>query len=126
MSATTPALTLTLPFPTPSQNEYGQWHWAQRHKWTRGVEMLIGAVLRRSGWKEPAEPVRKVVEVVRYSAGTLDTDNLAGGCKGLMDALVRLGLLHDDSPRWCVCTYRQEKATRKSGRTEVTIARAAP
>ena len=119
-------LMLTLPAPTPSQNEYGQWHWAKRHKWTRTAEMFLGAVLRRSGWIAPAQPVRMSVEVVRYSAGTLDEGNLIGGAKGLIDALVRLGLLHDDSPRWCACTYRQEKATRKSGRTEVTIARAAP
>ena len=115
------AIRLTLPILTPSQNVYNEWHWAKRHKWTKQVEMLIGAMLRRSGWTKPAEPALMSVEIVRYSSGTLDEGNLVGGAKGLIDALVRLGVLYDDSPRWCRIAYRQARGAPQKGRTDFPV-----
>ncbi|MCB2188619.1 MAG: hypothetical protein KQJ78_19535 [Deltaproteobacteria bacterium] len=45
----------------------------------------------------------------------LDHDNLVGGCKPLVDVLVTLGLLFDDSPAWLVggkVKYEQHLARR--------------
>lgn len=42
-------------------------------------------------------------------------DNLVGGCKPLVDALVRCGLAWDDAPRWLDVAYRQHTPCRWRG-----------
>lgn len=112
---------LALPILTPSQNEYNAWHWRKRHQWTKGVETVLRSQLNATGWSKPQEPVTMLVVVTRYSAGTLDEGNLVGGAKGLIDALVRLGVLYDDAPRWCTAVYKQEPARRGLGRVRVEV-----
>ena len=41
-----------------------------------------------------------------------NAENLAGGFKPVCDALVQLRVLVDDSPRWLVAEYRQERTKR--------------
>lgn len=60
---------------------------------------------------------KRRVKIVRQYSGrqrAFDKDNLAGGCKQLVDAMVRAALLVDDSERWCEIEYVQRKAD-KSG-----------
>ncbi len=41
----------------------------------------------------------------------LDHDNLVGGCKMIVDNLVKLGALVDDNAKGAQVSYRQERAT---------------
>ena len=43
----------------------------------------------------------------------LDPDNLAGGCKALLDGLVRSGLLPGDGPDDIAVSYHQQKVERR-------------
>lgn len=72
------------------------------------------------------KPERRHLTVVRCSAGVLDDDNLRGGCKGLVDALVRVGLLYDDKPKYLEAEYYQETVPRGQGRTVVRVRGALP
>ena len=78
-----------------------------------------------------SEPIpRARVRVQRYSSGTLDPDNLAASCKGLLDVLCRvstthpygLGFIEDDSPDHIELIVTQEKCKRGTGSTIVSIA----
>ena len=66
-------------------------------------------------------PELRYLVVTRHSSRSLDYDNFIGGCKPLLDALVREGLLFDDSPQWLEAEYRQEKCARIDARTEVEV-----
>lgn len=100
-----------------SRNTFDGYHWskkaqyAERWKWR-----VIAAVGRR---EPPNEPRRATLTV--YRNRLLDSDNLSGGCKQLRDALVHVGLLVDDSPKWSNWEYRQEKCPKGAERVDVEI-----
>ena len=52
---------------------------------------------------------RMGVHIERRAPRELDLDNLYGGVKPILDAMVELGLLVDDRPRWLDLTVTQRK-----------------
>ena len=75
---------------------------------------------KNGGTKEGA--VRPVVRITSYRCRLLDPDNLAGGCKPLIDSLRYAGFIHGDSPQEIVFIPEQVKvANRKEERTTVDI-----
>lgn len=46
---------------------------------------------------------------------TYDQDNLIGGCKPILDALTRNDIIVDDSKRWLVIHYKQERDRNNPG-----------
>lgn len=58
---------------------------------------------------------RRHVTFTRHYSGRqqeFDHANLVGGAKGMVDAMVRVGLLVDDSPKWFEAEYRQIRSDR--------------
>ncbi len=49
-----------------------------------------------------------------------DYDNLVGGGKMVFDAMIGVGLLVDDSSKWCEREYKQERGAESGLRVEVT------
>ena len=63
--------------------------------------------------------------ITRYSTKTLDVDNLAGGCKPLIDQIRYAHLIPDDNPESVNITFSQVKVkTQAEQRTEVRITKA--
>jgi hypothetical protein len=52
---------------------------------------------------------RIVLRIVRKATRLLDADNLAGGCKPLIDQVRYAGLIPDDSPDKVEITFTQQK-----------------
>lgn len=124
-----PVFELELPEATPSNNTVKNMHHRvykkEREKWHKLVMDALGGTL-------PAAPIELcALEVVRYSAGQLDWDNLHGGLKPLQDCLVMpskrnpdgLGLIRDDGPKAMPESprLRQLQAKKGQGRTVVRI-----
>lgn len=85
------------------------------NRWKHVMGLLIGQASSRAG--------RRGVVVIRsLRARELDTDNLAGGCKPILDWMVSAGWLADDSPGWCVATYEQEITPKAERGTWVGLA----
>jgi len=62
-----------------------------------------------------ADGHRRHVTFTRRYAGRereMDHANLVGGMKGVVDAMVRVGLLVDDSPKWFEAEYVQVRSDR--------------
>lgn len=113
----------TLTFPrTPSLNELMAWKANKAKRWkyaaTRDAFVSAATSQRRAARAEPCQARRHVV-VTRYSPKQLDQDGLAGGCKILLDALVRSGWLVDDSPEWLEVEFRQAKGRENKTVVEV-------
>ena len=125
------ALRLVLMREVPSQNVRERTHWrAQRQevlRWSASAGLLTDT--QRVGvWSSRAlslSPLpgsghflyrhdtwtghgKRTVRITSYRARRItDHANLVGGCKGLIDGLVRAGLLVDDSDQWIAAEYRQ-------------------
>lgn len=122
-------ITLELPTAPPSLNTYKGLHPLAQHRLAMKLWGAVSAELLRAGhgsrlriaelkgrraWLRlisPAEGPRLVRIVRRYRSARyeLDHDNLVGGCKPLVDALVKVGLLADDRPGLVTVTYEQER-----------------
>lgn len=81
---------------------------------------------RGNGWcgehfEGRPEAKKRLVVITRYSAGRMDRINFAGGCKPVVDALVRVGLLYDDTEEWLDDRYVQDKAAPGGQWTEIVV-----
>lgn len=61
------------------------------------------------------------VTIIRRGPKLLDVDNLAGGCKPLIDALRYEGVIPNDDPGTIELAFRQFKTKREDQGTEVLI-----
>lgn len=86
-------------------------HWASkkriRDRWTTLIREQ-----RPAKWK----PVKGHVIVTRHSSREMDKDNLYASCKFVLDALVRAGVIADDSPEHITLDARWQK-----GKSHTTI-----
>jgi hypothetical protein len=90
---------------------------------------LLDPQLERAPGKGPVgDPAKKTggakrikVVVCRRGSRLIDCDNLAGGCKAIIDALRYEGLLADDNPESVDLEFRQEKVKRGDMGTEITL-----
>ena len=117
-------ITIELPFLTPSQNERDRWHFRKRGRFKEQCCAAVMVGLAKAGVHGIDWPERRVeVSITRYSAGELDDDNLRGGAKDLIDALVLMRVLRDDKPRWLTAHYDQRKVPRTEACTVIEIDR---
>ena len=113
-----PVFSAELPAIWPSQNVYDRWHWARQR---RQVEFWAGLI--RCQLKAPAacDEFRTVLLQCYRRQRCRDKANLEGGAKGLVDGIVRAGLLKDDSSDWCDIAYRQGTIAMGGQRREYTV-----
>lgn len=109
--------TVMLPVKTISEAN-ARCHWAakaNRAKRQRHVARALTA----------AHPLPVVVTITRYSAGTLDDDNLRSALKAVRDGIAdRLGVPDNDPRvRWC---YAQARCTRGEFGVQVRMEPAEP
>mgnify|MGYP001385525604 CR=1 FL=1 len=126
MSATARAprtLTIALPekfdgMPSlPSANQLTRWNFSGQ-RWRLGklrkayAEAILEAkALRGVPWGGPAQ--RATVTIKRVAARLLDEDNLIAGTKGLLDSLVRSGVLINDRPENLILVVTQEQVVKR-------------
>lgn len=102
-----------------SQNTFHGAHWrlkdSDRKNW---IIRLLCAIGPR--YKPGTMQVK--MKIVSYrNKLILDKANLIGGAKGLVDAIVNVGLLYDDSDKYADITYKQYQVPRAEERTEIII-----
>lgn len=101
-----------LPLKTVSEAN-GRDHWRVKARRTRLQRHTARALVRPS-----ALPV--TVTLTRYSAGTLDDDNLRSALKAVRDGIADAFGVPDNDPRLCF-TYQQAKAKRGEYGVQVRI-----
>ena len=72
-----------------------------------------GALFLQVQKKKPDVIRRVTVKYCHTSKRLFDDENLSGAFKPVFDLLVRLKYLHDDSAKWCVRVYEQERVSNK-------------
>lgn len=93
-----------MPFNIPSQNTRDAQHWSKRNRDTKRAESMLRVLSRGI----PKASTKRIVHVTSYRKQRCrDDSNLRGGAKGLLDAIVRCGLLLDDSDKLASISYEQ-------------------
>jgi hypothetical protein len=82
-------------------------------QWLRIVKKSIGAKLTPIGFAE--------IRCLRASSQQMDYDNLVDFFRFALNALVRVGLILDDSPKHILPTYTQIKAPKGAGYVLIEI-----
>jgi hypothetical protein len=114
-------LTVNLPVTTPSLNKLLRAHYRERKRMKKGFEwefLVAGACepqYKINGMK------KRRVEIRAFWSRLLDQDNFIGGLKPLLDGLIELELLHDDSPEYLELKAEQIKASKVDQRLEIII-----
>ena len=123
-SARKPAIgkaVIVIPSVMPSLNQQLRMHHYARMRLKKKCVKDVDDALKASGYKvtEMIYPSRRMVTIISYRKRLLDEDNNVGSTKPLLDAVKDMGLIWDDSPKFCELVTRQEKA--KDVRTEIRI-----
>ena len=98
----------------PSQNITDREHWAARKRRNKKFrEQIALAILLKFKKKERdlifSKPKNMLVNIhSQRKRRILDDANLRGGSKGLVDSLVRLGLIFDDDDKYVSIEYTQD------------------
>lgn len=103
--------------PILSRNKTEGRHWSVKNRYTQEWEWLI-----KSKGKLPKAKGKMNLQITSFRKKKLDYDNLVGGCKGLIDAIKRLGGILNDSPDLVTLKIDQEKIRKPDKqRTEIKI-----
>lgn len=95
-----------------SRNQFHGRHWSVKHKDSREWEWSLREAYRKP---LPEATGRVALKITSVRHRYLDYDNLVGGCKGLVDALKRMGAIIDDSPKHVEMSFAQEKPLHSIG-----------
>ena len=88
---------ITLPIKVESRNKLDRQHWAVKRKAKQTYQLFIRNQMRLQKIKAAKQKKYKLV-ILSYRKKKLDYDNLVGGCKHLIDALIEEGFIFDDNP----------------------------
>ena len=112
-------LCIVIPGQPESVNVLLRKHWAQRSWENNKLFKDIFVLCWAAGWRKPWPSCKKVEIVIQNWKG--DPDNAIGGCKGIIDALARGGVIADDSPKECRIDYRFEKTEGKKKAVKILL-----
>ena len=122
MTTATAPLVLRLPLTIPSQNVRDRQGWRATHRDMQAWRMFVRAHVRAARVQLPAPAGLRRVHILSIRRQRItDRANLVGGCKTAVDALVREGLLRDDSDAFARITYAQETLQGRQPQTIVTV-----
>ena len=88
---------ITLPIKVESRNKLDRQHWAVKRRSKQQYALFIRNQMRLKKIKAAEKKKYKLV-ILSYRKKKLDWDNLVGGCKHLIDALIEEGFIFDDNP----------------------------
>lgn len=92
--------------PTPSLNEWQRMHWREQYRLKETFRWLLASALNKQP-KIPNACGRRKLVIERHGKKAMDLDNLAAGCKALIDCVKEQRLIQDDSPAHCDLEFRQ-------------------
>ena len=92
-----------------SRNVLDRLHWAQKRRLKQEYSLLIRNQMRLGAFPDAKEKQFFTLEIVSWRKRFLDYDNLVGGCKQLIDAMIEEKYIYDDSPKYLDLRVKQVK-----------------
>lgn len=103
-------ITVVIGEATPSLNETLRMHWARRR--AMATQWSFALAIGFSAADASKANGKRKLTIERRGRRLLDEDNLAGGCKFVIDAVKKLGYLVDDDPAWLELVVTQSTIKR--------------
>tara|TARA_Y100000401_G_scaffold38325_1_gene28928 strand:+ start:18757 stop:19122 length:366 start_codon:yes stop_codon:yes gene_type:complete len=94
-----------------SRNVIDKLHWAAKGRLRDEYILLIKSEMVRKKIPKADKDRCYTLEIVSWRKRLLDYDNLVGGCKQLIDAMVHAGFIYDDSNKHIRLMIKQVKNT---------------
>lgn len=113
--------TITVPMATPSLNRIQNNHWAVIRKGKQDMQSAVAVALLGLNPAIPKAEGKRSLTIIRHGLKSLDADNLAGGCKGLIDALKLKGIIVDDDAAHLSVSFHQVANSKSTPHTVVLI-----
>ena len=116
---------MILPITIKSRNVLDRLHWAKKSMLKKEYALLIRNQMRLNDIEQVKNPKKLNLSIVSVRKRLLDYDNLVGGCKQLIDALIEENYIYDDSPKWLEMNIQQvlNKDCEESQRNKTLIRR---
>jgi|TARA_R100000479_G_C6249512_1_gene151858 hypothetical protein len=116
---------MILPITIKSRNVLDRLHWAKKSMLKKEYALLIRNQMRLNDIEQVKDPKKLNLSIVSVRKRLLDYDNLVGGCKQLIDALIEENYIYDDSPKWLEMNIQQvlNKDCEESQRNKTLIRR---
>ncbi len=103
--------TMILDVTIKSRNILDRLHWAEKRRLKQEYALLIRNQMRLGNYEEAKQKQFFTLEIVSWRKRLLDYDNLVGGCKQLIDAMIDENFIWDDSPKFLNLHVKQVKNT---------------
>lgn len=110
---------ITLPIVTMSNNELIRMHFQTRREMKQSYMWELVAIGANDQKYKAEFGERRRVTIISYRKQLCDPDNFIGGLKILIDSLIEMDLICDDSPKYLELVALQE--VKKPYQTEITI-----
>lgn len=118
-------ISITVPVPTNTPNEWVWKHWSAYRDIKKGwLKRLHAASIRHCGRGIFGQPIENAsLTIERRGLKELDEDNLKGGVKPVIDSLIQLGFLANDTPDviQVMDVYQTLVDTRAAQGTRITL-----
>ena len=101
-------LKLELPMKILSRNVLDRQHWAVKRKDKQIWAVFIRNQMRLNKVRFTEDKEKHSIEIISLRSRKLDYDNLVGGCKYLIDAMIQEKLIYDDAPDYLDIKISQE------------------
>ena len=100
---------MILPITIKSRNVLDRLHWSKKSMLKKEYALLIRNKMRSKKHYIDlvTDPTFFHLEIVSYRKRLLDYDNLVGGCKQLIDAMIDEQFIYDDSPKYLKLFVKQ-------------------
>lgn len=118
-------ISITVPVPTNSPNEWVWKHWSKYREIKKAwLSRLHAACIHHCGIGKFGHPIENAsLTIERLGLRELDEDNLKGGVKPVIDSLIQLGFLANDTPDviQVMDVYQTNVDTRAAQGTRITL-----
>jgi hypothetical protein len=86
-------------------------HWAKRSKYNKEIERAVWVAKIKAGvhGRPRFSGVHIKITLRTWRSKMMDRDNAVGACKPVIDALVSLGIIVDDSPEHVLSVSVEER-----------------
>lgn len=106
---------------TPSNNVLIRMHYRKRKKLKEAYMWELLAAMNKQNITPDDTTDRKKLKIISYRKRLLDWDNFVGGLKLLIDSLVDMNLIYDDSIEYLELQNPEQQIDLKNPRTEIYI-----
>ncbi len=105
-------ITFTVPGLTPAKcSPNARCHPMERHRAGKAYEMVVGLIANTHAPSAPFQRAR--ITITQRAVRLADSDNFAARCKPAIDAVVRAGIVVDDSPDHVELVLKAERVKKR-------------